>query len=619
MNVFISSISQVFKGSIKAFQTFPVAVGSALAFAVVTMIRIQLDWPQQEAYNLLFNSLHWAFALGAIFGLAAITGGQSRFNTKKAFLVANLLGVAVVAATFLMLYLLGGTKTGLDDSNYVRVSVIAASRVSVAILVSFLAFIILAGYPKDQSDFVRSFFMTHKAFFIALVYGLVIMAGTSGVAGAVQALLYRGMSEKVYEYIGTLVGFLTFTIFIGYFPDFRKGQIDERREEAQKQPRFIEILFEYIIIPIVLALTAVLLIWAGKTIITGSWPVFMQLYRIATSYAIFGIWLHIMVTHYESRLAKFYRQIYPFAALIILAFEARAILIQLNRTGLKDTEYFFILILIFAVAASILLLIKKTKSHPVIAIILCALAVFAVLPVAGYHALPATCQANRLENMLVSHGMLKNNKLIPAAKEPERALRESVTDAVNYLAYAQDAKLPPWFDKHLGESDVFKIKLGFEQTWPAPEDTFVSEPKGNIGLFLTLPAGAIDIGEYDWVVNLQQEKLKDTATIKGNKGLYRISWTAGPPNNIPVLKIELNDRVILQQSMNAYIDKIKAKFSLDKTKNPKATVKDMSLQLETPEITVLLIFNNIEINVDPQHDVFNYWLDLNALYIKEKP
>ncbi len=67
MNVVMASISQVFKGSIKAFQTFPVTIGSALAFAVVKMIRIQLDWPQQEPYKFLFNSLHWAFCFGSHF------------------------------------------------------------------------------------------------------------------------------------------------------------------------------------------------------------------------------------------------------------------------------------------------------------------------------------------------------------------------------------------------------------------------------------------------------------------------------------------------------------------------------------------------------------------------
>ncbi len=66
MNIFIRSVLQILKGSGKAFQTSPAAIINALAFAIVAMIRIQLDWPQQEAYNFLFNCLHWAFALGAV-------------------------------------------------------------------------------------------------------------------------------------------------------------------------------------------------------------------------------------------------------------------------------------------------------------------------------------------------------------------------------------------------------------------------------------------------------------------------------------------------------------------------------------------------------------------------
>jgi hypothetical protein len=305
---FIQSISQIFRGAASAFQTFPAAIACALAFAVVTMVRIQLDWPMQEPCNFLFNCLHWAFALGAVFSLAAITAAQSRFGRGRAFLAANLLGVAAAGVTFLALYLTGGTEADSMVSRYMVVSGIAVARVSAAILVSFLAFVILAGYPEEQSGFARSLFMTQKALFIALVYGGVITAGASGVAGAVEALLYPEMSEKVYMYIATLTGFLGFTIFAGYFPDFRRGRGDEQREEAQKQPRFIEILFEYILVPIVLALTAVLLIWAVRTVVTGTWPVFVQLYGIATSYAAGGIWLHVMVTHLESGLAKFYRR-----------------------------------------------------------------------------------------------------------------------------------------------------------------------------------------------------------------------------------------------------------------------------------------------------------------------
>lgn len=620
-STFLQSISQILKGAASAFQTFPAAIACALAFAVVTMIRIQLDWPMQEPYNFLFNCLHWAFALGAVFSLAAITAAQSRFGQGRAFLAANLLGIAAAGVTFLALYLTGGAESDSMVSRYMVVSGIAAARVSTAILVSFLAFVILAGYPEEQSGFARSLFMTQKALFIALVYGGVITAGASGVAGAVQALLYPEMSEKVYMYIATLTGFLGFTIFAGYFPDFRRGKIDEHREEAQKQPRFIEILFEYILVPIVLALTAVLLLWAGRTVVTGTWPVFVQLYGIAASYAAGGIWLHVMVTHLESGLAKFYRRVYPVTALVILAFEAWALFIQLGQTGLKTTEYSFALIWVIAVASAVLLLVRKAKAHTAIAALICAAAVFSVLPAVGYQALPVSAQVGRLEKLLVSQGMLADGQLVPAKTEPDQDVRESITDAVSFLAYARDAKLPAWFDRRLGESGVFKSKLGFEQAWPKPEEPYNG---GGLGISLMLPPGAVDISDYTWAVNMlgYYGKVNDSATVEGVKGVYRINWTVTNPDGagtLATLKIELDGRLILDQDMNSYIDRISAKYPPGEGRPAEATLEDMSLRLETPEVSVLLIFNNVDINVDPRRDNIYYGLNPGALYLKEKP
>ncbi|HRS22273.1 MAG TPA: DUF4153 domain-containing protein, partial [Clostridia bacterium] len=109
MNILTKSVRQVFKGAFKAFQTFPASIACALAFAAVTAIRIQLDWPQQEPLNFLFNCLHWAFAVGAIFSLAAITIAQSRYNNARAFLISNILGAGAAALTFLLMYNFGGT------------------------------------------------------------------------------------------------------------------------------------------------------------------------------------------------------------------------------------------------------------------------------------------------------------------------------------------------------------------------------------------------------------------------------------------------------------------------------------------------------------------------------
>ena len=144
MNAFTRSIVQIFKGAARAFQTFPATIASALAFAVVTMVRIQLDYPIQDSYQEIITSLQWALALSGLLSMAAITGVQSRYNRPRYFLAANLLGVAAFVATFLALYLPADLPTGLS-----------LSRVGVALLVRLFAFMVLAAYPPSQSDFSR--------------------------------------------------------------------------------------------------------------------------------------------------------------------------------------------------------------------------------------------------------------------------------------------------------------------------------------------------------------------------------------------------------------------------------------------------------------------------------
>ncbi|MBE0451657.1 MAG: DUF4153 domain-containing protein [Clostridia bacterium] len=616
MNAFKESIVQVSKGALKAFQRYPASVASALAFSIVTMVRIQLDWPEQEAYNFLFNCLHWSFAVGAVFSLATITAAHSRFNTKKAFLTANLLGAGAVLVTFLLLYWFGETAISDASYRYMSISNLALSRVTAFIFICIVSFMIIIAKHSDRLDFAKSFFMTHKALFIALIYGSVIMSGVSGVAGAFQALLYRDMSVKVYEYIGTLVGFLSFTIFVGFFPDFKKGEADPRIEETSKQPRFIEVLFGNIMVPIALALTAVLLLWTIRSVFSRETIPFVRLSAIATSYATLGIWLHIMLTHHKSRLSEFYKMVFPYTALVILAFEARALIIQLSAFGLKPTEYSFILIWIFAVSAALLLIIKKSKSHITLALTTCVLACVAVLPIIGYHALPVSMQVRRLENILTEQGILSDNELTPAQSEPELKVRESITESVMYLAYAQDAKLPDWFDRDLGENNIFKSKLGFEQVMPR----FDEEYYGGKYLSLRLPSEAVDITGFRWAFSLENFEGKDataSSVVNGDNGKYFVQWSINTTSGIPKLIIEKDDQVILEDDMNTYIDRIAEKFPPGESREENVTLEDMTYLIETPEITVLLVFNNIEINSDNQNDKINYWINMNTLYMKE--
>ncbi len=620
MNNFTKSIAAAFSGSAKAFLSFPAVIGCALGFSVVTLVRIYLDWPMQEPYNFLFNCLHWSLALGAIAGMASITWVRSRYDTNRSFLLANGGALLLAVVAFLLLYFFGADKEVVPEIRYPVISVLAEARMTVAMVVAFLLFIIFAGYPKERSDFAKSFFMTHKAFFIALIYGVVLFGGTSGVARAVQALLYNDMSSKVYMVIGTLAGFIAFTIFVGYFPSFRKGEEDEHWEVAQKQPRFIEVLFGFIMVPILLALTVVLLLWAGKTALSGMGASFILLSGIASAYAGYGLWLYFMVTHHETGLAKFYRKAYPIAALVILAFEAWALVVQLGKTGLQTVEYWFAIVWIVMVGAAFLLLLMKQRSYLIIILIICGFAVASVLPAVGYHALPVSAQTQRLENLLTEQGMLENNQISPAEGELPKETREAITDAIYFLAYSRDARLPEWLDKNITDGTIFKKQLGFEPIWPQAEDPF-GGGGDYLNMSLSLPGGPVDISDYQWAINMQQEysKVNTPVPLMTDRGTYQILWRMEQPQCKPSFRVTLDEQVVLESDMNDYIDQLTEKFPPGGQAQYKPTRDDMTLLLDSRELEAMLVFRYIDITLNVREDTINYWFDLDAIYLREKP
>lgn len=618
MSTFKQSIVQSMKGAVQTVETFPISIASAFAFAIVTMIRIQLDWPQQEAYNFLFNCLHLSFAVGAVFGLAAITVAKSRFYDMKSFITANILGVIVIIITFILLIFFGDSDSKLGETTIRYVSNIAASRISVVILISMLTFIFFAGYPRSESDFSKALFMVQKAFVIASIYGFVLMGGASGVAGAIHALLYRSMSGKVYMYLGTIIGFLAFAIFVGYFPEFQKGIHDPHREVAQKQPRFIEILFEYIMIPILLALTGVLLAWAGKTIITGDWAEFSTVSGIVISYSFGGIWLHLMVTHFTSGLTKFYRKVYPITAGVILLFGIWSFMIRLSEQGLQTEEYFFFLIWIFAMSSVVLLFFKKEGAHLYIITTICVLSFISVMPIIGYDTLPINFQVSRLEDLLIDEGILQDDELIPTTSELTLEVREAITESVDFLGSSEEAKLPDWFEENLDHREVFKEKLGFDQTWPDRPDRIDGDFSDTLGTYLSLPNGSIDISEYEWVAYFGNARYPDdVTTIQGRNGSYEISWLIESRENMPTIKILLDDQVILESDLKEYFKEVRETYDPEDGNVTSDHIIDMTYLIETKPVTVLLVFDNVDITVDPRRDEIRYWINLSAIYLKE--
>lgn len=617
MSNFTRSIRKVFLNAGKSFVNYPAAMANAILFTLVLLFRTTLDWQAQIPYAFLINCLQASFALGAVFSLAALTYAHRRGLSKNGFLLVNLAGLAVAAITFLLLYFFGGYIPDREFSGSVKVlTTLASARVFVAGLLSLLAFLLLAGEKEDRLDFSGAVFMTLKAFFLALIYGLVIMGGVSGVFGAVQALIYSDLDSRVFGYIASISGFIAFSIFVGYFPNFRKGAVDEHREVAEAQPRFITVLLEFILVPIMLALTVVLLLWAVQTIMGGMNTRFINLYSIAASFAIGGLLLHILITKNESGIAKFYKKVFPFAALFILLFEAWALIIQLNKFGLKTTEYLFIMIWIIAFVSAILLILRQAKAHRWIVYVTAMLAVVSVLPLAGFTDLPFIMQINRLESILSRENMIRDGQIVPAQSTPARETREVITETVDYLVFAEGADYPDWLDPDRLDHDSFQATLGFERLYPG-QDPDIKDQYRSTSLMM-IPR-IIDVSEYQWGVTsiyFQKENF-DALTFTGNAGDYEILWKQNMGEGAPAITVKLNGETVLDGDLNSFIDATLAKYPLGTFQDLPADSEDLTHQMESDQVVVTLIFEHIEINSSPDN-VVNSYLSLNALFLNEK-
>ena len=624
-NPFVQSIESTFKGAYQAVTRFFMSSLGALVFMLTTMVRIQTGDAIQNVNRLLFDSLQWSAVLVAMVGLASVTYVRSRDNQSRNLLIANSLTAVSGIVAFLLLYLLGGTKVSPDSYyRYPGLTNLAQARMAIIVGVVFIAFILFAAKPWINKYVARTIFMIEKSVIISGIYGFVLLAGTAAVAGAIQGLLYPAMSFKVYQHLSSMIGFIAFMLFLGYLPDFSKGEEDAIRREREEQPRFIQLLFSYIIVPITLALTVVLLLWTVRIIFQGVGENFLRLSGIATTYTVVGIWLHIMVREADNALAKFYIKIYPIATLIILAFEGWAIFNQLRNYGMQTTEYYFVIVWIVAIIAMILLVMKMQKSYAIVLAMTMFSMIFTVLPIVGYQSLPVILQTNRLEKLLTQADMFDGEKIIPSSSELARIEREKITVAATFLSRQDQEKVPKWLKIGAYDDQSFKEVMGFDPIFPRQDDTPPTPPGQQVKrTILRRDNQAFSISPFDWQVPLvySESTKEQVGTFKGAQGEFKIKWQQDDATKKPpTIEVTLDEREILKESLATFINQLMDKYppTVESSEKGEALgVSDLQFNFESPEIKGSVMFSYIEIMVDENTDETTYWTEIEGIYVSE--
>jgi hypothetical protein len=174
----------------------------ATALTILTSIRIA-DNSLLEAGQ--FDKWQIIFALTAIISLTWSGWLYSRDKSERSE-VLSLASLIVILPLALLIQPVDG-----------RIPNLTMTRVLATGAIAIIVLLLSISRNSEKTDFNKRFFMLHKAFFIALLYMLVVMGGLNFTAAAVEILLYSEMSSDVYQHLSTWSGFLGFAFFLGNF------------------------------------------------------------------------------------------------------------------------------------------------------------------------------------------------------------------------------------------------------------------------------------------------------------------------------------------------------------------------------------------------------------------
>ncbi len=610
MKSILKALTNVLKRGGFAFIYYPMSMIFAICLTVLS-IWIILAQPQTNLK--LIYSLEWTFAFGAFFNMACCAIAKKTSENRQTFIIANVVAAFVSVAVFLAAFLIGGDN----------ISTNSIMRVVAGITISFLVFVIVPTYKSTKIHYNEMVFMTLKSFFVSIVYSLVIMLGFFFVAFAVQSLLYSDLSGKIYSYIAILSGLFGYAFFLGYFPEFKmtEGIDDEKINKAIKQPRFAEILFQNILIPIIGALTLVLFIWCIRILITKEWPDYNQIIAIFTTYSLGSLFIYYLVSSYETTIAKLYKRVIPIAILIFLAFEAYRIVSQINLYGVKPFEYMIVFVWLFAASSSFLFLFLPVIKNRIPSYIAIALIAIIVMPGIGAPDASYFFQTKRLESILTRNAMLIDGKVVSGTAVSSKD-KKDITDATIYLYQQENKKAPTWLLSDMPSLGEFKKVYGFDQEFYDPGRNPVTN---STSITLRPESKPISIEGYSYYIPRDISQTSIGTTISTSKGNYQLLFVGNIADmkggtTTPSIIVKKDGNTILDKNLSEFASGLKSKYPADTSSNPKGDrivpFNELSVKFEGTGVSIELIFQVVTFSSDGQGNNTEYF-ELQGILFKE--
>lgn len=456
------------------FKRFPFTIISAI-LATIFLILSTFD-EYAEAYNKKMLSFGLVFVFG-IFLYAFIklfNEGLRNYYDLKNLKNNNLFKILSYVITLPILYgvyeLVYHENKVLEfyDNNFIYFTLIAALVVGTSFVGKF-------NYHKDFVVYVAKIL---RAFIISNIYSFIVFVGISGIIFALNSLFKFNFGSSVYLRVA-IFSFILFNVvtFFSDFPKVRDSFTD------YKYPKAFRILLVYIITPIVIIYTAILLAYFVKILVLWQIPNNL-IVNLVIWFASFSIVYLFFLSRVDSiTFINKFKIVFAFTLFPLLGMMFFAIYLRIKEYGMTENRYIVIAVGLWIFLSLIYYIFYRENSNISIPIFLSVIILITGIGPASATSLSIRSQNARFEKLLRDNKMIAGEEIKPNINIESDAKSQIVdivsymvrTDRVDKLSYMpKDFKLSEdSFTKLFGFSNIIESKnyLGYSYTDNLPTDS----------------------------------------------------------------------------------------------------------------------------------------------------
>lgn len=557
------------------FRRFPISILFIAVATLFTLLSIQMDQTTftREAVSAGLAALLFATGHLAVEGFLA--------NRKK-----HQLPLFVGLFILSLLYYLYLRQTDLLTN---QISLIRTFVLYFILTVTFIA----VPTVRSPYTFPGTLVAFIKSIFSSLLIAVVFYVGVASILGTFSTL-FTPLSFEWFAHAAALI-FVFFAPI--YFLSGTPFYIEEREpgtvNEATLKPTLLSVLIDYIIVPLLLVFSVLLIAYIGINI-TGEFWLDNLIEPMLISYVSAGFIALFLTEHSTKSWVTLFNHYFPYLLLIIAVFQSISSSIKSFELGLTHGRYYVLLFGIFAISGVLIYGFFKTF-RKVIPFILVALGIISILPLVDAVSIGIASQLRQVDNV-IDQNQLDENGRISSDVEFSHEEMIQLSYSFNYLEQTNALDRIDWLPENFNYYNQFQTVFGFDPYYYSNFDTEypgqvpVEQDYAYVELDKDTPI-LLPVTDFDDIVFFSTYQITDSSgenTVELNQPGTQLVITAD--DTVIGLELVENDEMLMNFDLSFLKDEV---FVLYET-SQFLTLEELTFTEENDEVEVSVIVNRFE-------------------------